>query len=135
MDVQIVFEKLAEILCKDPQEIPELVTLCQEATDEIKNSICPGEDTKKNQNRLCAAAASLAFYRYSLSRVLTSEESADNLASVAETYQAATSVKISEKAKVLASLAEKMWQSSELGIKDLLKDTNFSFRSVNKFGL
>lgn len=149
MDLQKVFQRFAQLLGKEPEEIPKLLALCSEACEEIISYVGLQSDNEENAGRLCSAAASLAFYKYTLcnaarpvSQAQTEQTSSSGqinysdyqpYALYSSSSQSSSVSSEMERKKFSVSYAEKLWENAKSGIADICRDSNFNFKSVNKF--
>jgi kynurenine formamidase len=102
------------------EQVNKWIDICEDAISEIKTHLKPGIDEKENENRLCAAAASLSFYRYIL--FLAAREGVDSF-SIGE-----FSVRSNKRTSVEA--AHRIWLEAKAAVSEILTNDDFSFKGV-----
>lgn len=120
MNLQQVLEKFALIAELSSDEAAVWSSVCQDSIDEITGLLKDGINESDYSGRLTTAAASLAFYTYSLYRASGSGM---------DSFTAGT-VRISSNKKSYVQNAEMVWLNAKARISDLIKDTNFVFEQV-----
>lgn len=120
MDLSQVFDRFMLITGLDFSEASPYMVLCSEALADISRRLKKGVDTSKQGDRLAAAAASLAYYKYALM----------SSASQGTASFSAAGVKISPNSEKSTLLAKHVRDDALADIADLLEDTEFVVRQV-----
>lgn len=120
LNIQNIIERFSVISNMTFEEISPWAEICKESAQQIKDHLRKGVNIKKHENRLCAAAGALSFYKY----VLYSS------------YQnglsgfAAGEIQIKTDKKFNVQLASAIWIDAKNSIADLLVDDEFVFERI-----
>ncbi len=120
MNIQDVLERFALMANLSLEEAAPWIAVCSDSANEIMRSLKSNVNKFDVQPRILAAAAALAFYRYSLYRV--SGSGMENF-SVGE-------ISVNTDKNAVIKFAQKIWEDSRKSIADILKDENFAFCRV-----
>ena len=120
LNIQDVLEKFSIISGLDTQKISQWVYLCRESLDRIVSRLKEDVDVEKNIERITTAAASLAFYKYTLYQASNGG---------LESFKAGD-ITIKNDKKESLNIAFKIYKDAQISILDLLEDENFIFERV-----
>lgn len=116
MEFDWIWKRFLQLTGQTAEEAAPWENLCREAQAEI--SACARPSILGGEMLLCATAATLAFYRYSLVQ-----------AAEPETGFAAGEIKITKGTQGIAA-AEKLWQQARCAAAPYLLDKSFVFWQV-----
>ncbi len=120
MNLQIILERFALISGVPESEISEYSPLCEDAAEEIYANLKSGVDTSAYERKLNVAAATLAFYKYTLCRA-----SGGN----AESFTAGE-LRIKNNLQANVTMAYRLWSEAKKSIAPILEDTDFVFERI-----
>lgn len=115
MNVQEILMRFALIANLNLEEAAPWISICSEAEQELRALLKDASLEQANSMRLNAAAAALAFYRYTLYRA---SGSGMNDFSVGD-------IKVVEDKKTSVELAKRIWEESKLTVLDIIVDNEF----------
>lgn len=120
MNINSILERFALMASLTLEEAAPWLSVCNEASCEIDSRLKDDVNKDTQSDRICALAAALAFYRYSLYR-----------ASGTGMQDFSTGdVKISCDNDAIMKFATEIWREARLSACDILKDENFFFWQV-----
>ena len=120
MNIQEILMRFALIADLNLEEAAPWLPICSEAAEEIRGQLKNAADEATHARRLTAAAAALAFYRYTLYRASGSGM---------DTFSAGD-VKITSDKKNSVQIAQSVWCNARNTVSDVLKDDGFLFEQV-----
>lgn len=120
MNLNEIIKRFSIIADLSWEEASPWASVCEDASIEIKSKLRNDVNEEKNERRLNAAAAALAFYRYVLYRC-----SGGGMESFT-----AGEIRIKTDAKNHAKMAYNVWLDAKYSISDLLKDDDFMFERI-----
>ena len=120
MNLEKVLEHFAIIANISITEGSPWILLCEDACNDILAHLKDSVNVSEHSRRLAVAAASLAFYRYSLY----------NSASGATESFSAGELRIKTDVKSTVKLAYSVWAEAKHNIADLLRDDDFTFERI-----
>lgn len=130
MNVRKILEKFL-IMANIPQnEAKQWIPLCTQAFKEIQSSLKECVDESAHEDRLNSAAAVLAIYKYTLhrfSRIATTRVTTSQVDTQATTP---IDVQIPINRSSALNAATLAWQETRASLSDILKDPDFTFKSV-----
>ncbi len=116
----MVLKRFSIITNIELDESSSWVTLCKDSVEEIKNHLRKGVDIEAHAHRLEVAAATLAFYKYTLYRA-----SSPGMESFA-----AGEIRIKSDPGTSVKMAYRAWQEAKSSIVDLIEDDSFIFERI-----
>lgn len=120
MDLNEILKRFALIADLSTEEAAIWSPICNDAMLELTHKLKSDADTDANAWRLNAAAASLAFYRYTLYRASGSGMDAFS----------AGDIKITPEKQIAVKAAYAAWCEARNELADLLVDDEFLFEQV-----
>lgn len=120
LDLDGTLERFALIANISVTEAEQWSDLCEEACEEIERYLKESVDIETNSRRLSTAAASLAFYKYSLYI---------NASGNTESFTAGE-LYIKTDVDSTIKLAYDVWLDAKYAISDLLEDSDFIFETI-----
>ena len=120
MNLQTILERFVLISGIPESEISEYIPLCEDASEEISENLKSNADISAYERKLNVAAATLAFYKYTLCRASGSN---------AESF-AAGELRIKNNLQSNVTMAYRLWLEAKKAISPILEDTDFFFEKV-----
>lgn len=120
MNLQMVLKRFSIITSIELDESSSWITLCKDSIEEIKSHLRKGIDAEAHSHRLEVAAATLAFYKYTLYRSSTPGM---------ESF-AAGELRIKSDPDTSVKMAYRAWQEAKSSIADLIEDDSFIFERI-----
>jgi hypothetical protein len=121
LNIQEILNKFAVIADLSAEEAALQTSVCEDAIAEIQANLKPDVNELENIVFLNNAAASFAFYKYTLYRLSGSGG--------AESFTAGA-VRIKNDQKLALQLAYKVWCDAKKNISNLLIDKDFIFERI-----
>lgn len=122
MDTQLILKRFALMANLDVLEAVKWIDICAEAGEYIAARINPDANLASAAKSLNAAAAALAFYKYTLCK-----NPSDN---TSEYRVGEISVKEKSGENACVDEARELWEQSKISISQYLKDEDFGFLQV-----
>lgn len=116
----MVLERFSIITNIELDESSSWITLCKDSVEEIENHLKEGIDINIHAHRLEVAAATLAFYKYTLYRA-----SSPGMESFS-----AGELRIKSDPNTSVKMAYRAWQEAKGSIADLIRDDDFVFERI-----
>lgn len=120
MNPQDILDRLALMAGLSDEEAAALLPLCGEAAADLRRALRPGVNEQTQSGRLTAAAAALAYYRYTLFRAPGGGW---------ESFTAGD-ISVRQDGKTAVLLTKQVWLDAQSAVADLLEDDGFCFRQV-----
>ncbi|MDO4476841.1 MAG: hypothetical protein Q4B93_02615 [Clostridia bacterium] len=120
MNLQTILERFVLISGIPENEVCEYIPMCEDAQEEIASNLKSGADISAYERKLNVAAATLAFYKYTLCRA-----SGGN----AESF-AAGELRIKNNLQSNVNMAYRLWMEAKKAISPILEDTDFFFERI-----
>ena len=120
VNLQTILEHFVLISGIPEDEVAEYIPMCEDAQEEITSNLKSNADTSAYERKLNVAAATLAFYKYTLCRA-----SGGN----AESFTAGE-LRIKNNLQSNVNMAYRLWSEAKKAISPLIQDTDFFFERV-----
>ncbi len=120
MNLQTVLQKFLIISNIEIDESSSWIELCQDSVEELKSQLREDVVIEDHTHRLEVAAATLAFYKYTLY----------NASYPGMESFSAGELRIKSDPNTTVKMAYRAWQEAKSAISDLIKDDNFIFERI-----